>query len=937
MKHKFILFLSLLALAPAILFSVPSYYLPITVTQPDGSSLTIQLHGDEFFNYKTTVDGYLIQEGKDGLFYFASLDNEGQIVRTSVKAQNLEDRNQDLQIFVAELPTVTAYQDIIAATNQQKREAKQAAKAPQADRQKAYPLSGNPHSLVILVNFTDKNFVTPNPKQAFTNLLNQSGYSANGGTGSAKDYFSENSMGVFNPVFDVVGPYTLSNNMAFYGGNDTSGDDKNPRQMVIDACALAAADGVNFTQYDTDNDGFVDNVFIYYAGYNEAEGGPANTIWPHRWALGNYNTKFNGKIVFDYACTSELRGSFGSNMCGIGTFVHEFSHVLGLPDFYATDGSSHHTLYVWDVMDAGPYLNNGRTPPAYSALERFYLGWLTPTLLEVPQDVTLNKLTTSNQAYLISSSNTHNLKATNPNPTEYFLLENRQQSGWDAYLPGKGMMITQVVYNASKWINNTVNNTASAMGVDIIEADGIANTTTLAGDLFPGSTNKTSFYPTLRNGNDLNKPLFNIKESGGMISFKFSELLTPVAKPATEIGPTSFQANWTIVGNAEKYLLDVFQVHVNDTIYLTNYFERDMDLDTTAVITGVYPESPYYYRVKAVQGNIESLYSNTVEVVTAAYSIDMFSPTALEATEVNSNSFTANWDWEDFNFIPESYKLTVFTREVGDALDFDTNGFNGGELPDAWSGEFTYSADAGYYGSGIPAATIATAGEYVQTPMYSCDIKELNFWYRGKSTIGSNFKLHIAASEDGTNWNVFHTISPVATTAKSISLTENEIPANTKAVKFTFVRPSTSGTITIDDIEIGLDSFVDELLPNFTNKDVGLVTNYGVTDLEDEMDYYYYVVAVYDGNESAKSNVIHVQTSPISGLCYITDNGLQIIKQANGLELSIDNAETHELVVYSTTGQKIYATQLRQQAFIPLNSHGIYILQIGNEFVKVLY
>ena len=126
------------------------------------------------------------------------------------------------------------------------------------------------------------------------------------GTGSARDYFGDNSMGAFQPQFDVYGPYDLPNNMAYYGGN-SGGSDKNPRQMIIDACTLASNAGVDFTQYDTDNDGYVDNVFVYYAGYNEAEGASSNTIWPHRWVLANTSTKFNGKIVYDYACTSRIK------------------------------------------------------------------------------------------------------------------------------------------------------------------------------------------------------------------------------------------------------------------------------------------------------------------------------------------------------------------------------------------------------------------------------------------------------------------------------------------------------------------------------------------------------------------------------------------------------------------------------------------------------
>jgi len=333
--------------------------------------------------------------------------------------------------------------------------------------------------LVILVNFSDKDFITANPQTAFTDLLNQEGYSANGGTGSARDYFHDASNGLFNPQFDVAGPYTLPHNFAFYGENDTDDQDKNPRQMVIDACVLADASGVDFAQYDTDNDGYVDNIFIYYAGYNEAENAPANTIWPHRWSLSNYNTKFDGKIIFDYACTSELRGKSGSNMCGIGTFCHEFGHVLGLVDYYATNNSTHHTLSYWNIMDAGAYLNLGRTPPTYSAYDRFYLNWLIPIELKTKQEVTLDALTESNKSYIITQNGNHNLNGSNPDPTEFFTLENRQPKGWDTYLPGHGLIITRINYNASTWSSNTPNNDPLAMGVYIIEADEIPSDNSL--------------------------------------------------------------------------------------------------------------------------------------------------------------------------------------------------------------------------------------------------------------------------------------------------------------------------------------------------------------------------------------------------------------------------------------------------------------------------
>jgi immune inhibitor A len=564
MKKAFanILTMIVLLFSTTQIFAIPATPYPITITQPDGSVLKIHLRGDEFFNYKTTLDGYPLVPDANGMLTYAQLDINGHLTSTNIRASNIEKRSALEKSTISRLSTNFNFTKQLQA-NRSKRLA-----APAAFKtigKKDYPLTGSPKSIVILVNFSDVSFVTPNTNTAFTNLLNQNGYSTNGGTGSANNYFKDNSMGVFSPEFDVVGPFTLPGTMASYGKNDASGNDINPQQMVIDACTLAASQGgVDFSQYDTDKNGIVDNVFIYYAGYNEAEGGPANSVWPHRWSLNDNNTKFNGVSIYGYACTSELRGNSGSNMCGIGTFCHEFGHVLGLDDMYNTNNNyTYNTLSFWDIMDSGPYLNLGRTPCGYSSYERFFLNWLIPIELKTPRNYTLDTLATSNTTFLISQAGNHNLTLANdPTSPEYFLLENRQRKGWDYYLPGHGMLVTHIYYDASTWLSNTPNNDPKAMGVDIIEADGVASDANLSGDPFPGTSNVSSFSPTLRSGTVLPKPLTAITETKGKINFKFMggsmTIVPPVAVDATDTTYTSFVANWEPVQSATGYYLTVY-------------------------------------------------------------------------------------------------------------------------------------------------------------------------------------------------------------------------------------------------------------------------------------------------------------------------------------------------------------------------------------------
>jgi M6 family metalloprotease-like protein len=455
--------LILLANCMQTVFAIRANPSPVVVTQPDGTMLTIRIHGDEFGHFRTTNDGYLISQNEKG-YYIYNLSNSTITDKTvQIVARDISKRSVSDQRLLLSVPKA----DVTALFSSKAQPVKSSGIQRSTTLRKAFPVTGTPKSLVILVNFSDKSYVVPTPQTAFTNLLNQSGYSANGGTGSARDYFMAASLGKFAPQFDVVGPYTLPNTLDYYGENDASKNDKNPQQMIIDACTQANANGVDFTQYDTDNDGMVDNIFVYYAGYNEAEGGAANTIWPHRWSLANFNNKFDDKIVYDYACTSELNSNSGSNMCGIGTFSHEFGHVLGLPDYYHTADASGNksSLDYWHIMDAGAYNNKGRTPPTYTAYDRFYLGWFTPQEINTANNYTLLPLyqgtttpaNTDQQAYILSAA-THNLNGVNPSPSEFFMVEYRKKTGWDAYLPGEGMLIWHVDYDANAWADNSPNN-----------------------------------------------------------------------------------------------------------------------------------------------------------------------------------------------------------------------------------------------------------------------------------------------------------------------------------------------------------------------------------------------------------------------------------------------------------------------------------------------
>ena len=485
--------LSILALICAIttaVWAVPARRGGIIITQPDGSELTVYQHGDEHFHWTTNEKGEWISLDKDGFY-------------RKVEALNAE----EIQARRMASPKHITY--------------------------RATPLNIAPRGLVILVNFKDLAFETS--KEEMDSMLTGQNYTRDytytyrgkkynvTSQGSARQYFEDASFGQYNLQLDVVGPVTVSKNMADYGGNNSYGSDKNPEGMIKEACELVN-DSVDYTHYDNDNDGYVDFVYVIYAGYGEADGGDANTIWPHAWYLysaAGKRCQLDGKVVDLYACGNEM-DFYTKHHTGIGTFCHEFSHVLGLPDLYDTNQDQPHgqkTMGSWSILDYGPDNNEGNTPPMYSAYERFFMGWLTPRLITEPEDVVLEELNSKQEALLISTTDQHNLIGNDPNPTKFYLLENRQQEGWDTYLPGHGMMLTYVQYTYNKWYQNTVNNTAKSMGVDLIEADGKTPTSTQNGydgkakDLFPaGATAYTKIE---------NHAIEEIEEVDGVITFKY--------------------------------------------------------------------------------------------------------------------------------------------------------------------------------------------------------------------------------------------------------------------------------------------------------------------------------------------------------------------------------------------------------------------------------
>lgn len=485
--------------------------------QPDGTVVSIRLEGSYGNHRAYSSDGYLLTTDEEGYYVFADCGADGLPVSTGIRAVNPEMRTPEIKSAISLLDQ-SRISDAFVRRNAVGKQNKMPVRKGPGLFSTHFPSKGEQKTIVILVNFSNKAFELEDPLDFYTRQLNEEGFSDYGGTGSARDFFVDNSYGQFLPTFDVYGPVTLTHPVSYYGTNDTWGNDKRAHEMIIEACQLLD-DEIDFSQYDRNGDGVIDNVYVYYAGYGEADNGGATTIWPHSYDIMYADPSkeyyFDGVQLNHYACSNEVDHDTKAP-AGIGTITHEFSHVMGLPDLYDTDNSGTFTPGEWNILDVGSYNNNSCTPPNYSSFERYALDWMEPTLLTSPGEYSLDELSASNQAFIIPTENDN----------EYYLLENRQLIGNDAYIPGHGMIVWHIDFVQDIWDYNIVNNSSKHQYVDLVEADDIRSNKTRAGDSFPGTEGITSFgaetKPALLSWNNVSPgiDITDIAESeDGIITF----------------------------------------------------------------------------------------------------------------------------------------------------------------------------------------------------------------------------------------------------------------------------------------------------------------------------------------------------------------------------------------------------------------------------------
>ena len=565
-------------------FAAKAHTALTTITQSDGSQLTIRLHGDEHYSwYSTTDDVLLVQVGKN--YYVAQVEEDGTLKATPQLAHNAGKRgtveeqvinNQNKEKFLNSLNTEP-----------------QALAKPFGEVYPAYfPHTGSPKALVILVEFQDVKFKTSDPVATFTHYLKgaegeaapeaNNAYVTQGmvNYGSVSQYFNDMSQGQFKPQFDIVGPVTVSKNSAYYGGNIGKATDVNFAQMIAEACK-SVSDKVNFADYDQNNDDYVDLVYVIYAGYSESiNGNSSDCLWPKSGTNAFYEPgtnnllKLNGKRICRYGINNELNATPSDwidgkpLLNGIGLFCHEFSHTMGLPDLYPTVEASrvdNQNPEYWDLMDGGEYTYSGYFPTPYSPWEMDVMGWTTPVELgEEAKQVILNSYASDRKAYKIYGEN-----------DEYLLIQNIQTDGWwrgiTKAFKTTGMLVWRIDYPyTTVSLDNRLNNEIGKPNVMIVPADGYViseyNVTdddeskakykaSLKADPFPGANNVTELLSVKLNKSTLEKPFYNIKETDdGVITFDYLKdyatgIDQTLADKETEKNQSIFSLDGRYLGN----------------------------------------------------------------------------------------------------------------------------------------------------------------------------------------------------------------------------------------------------------------------------------------------------------------------------------------------------------------------------------------------------
>lgn len=608
MRNRYILSLAALAL-PLMVSARPAYPGLMELRNADGSVVEGYLYGDASFNWAVSADGQSLLENVNGKWVPA--------VR---EGRRLAPQSSDIDLLRSE----TAQLDCEIGGCSVSHPGKQRMAQLDAEGRTSFPTVGDDvHSMVVLIEYADTKFTVPNIKEAINKMCNEVGYSDYGSKGSARDYYAASSNGKFQPTFDIYGPVTVSHNSEYYvgAGSGMVGEGSNAYfgYAIQEALEKLHESGeVDFSKYDYDEDGLIDNIFFFYAGHGQADTGDPTTIWPHQsdWLRYTYDFTLNlPRISYDgvefrtYACSNELLGkkilpNGGSQpyLDGIGAFVHEFGHVLGLPDTYSTTSDNTPTPGYWDVMAQGTYNDYSTRPPLLNGYEQWVCRWAEYIDLKEPGHYEVPSMSC---AYAEGKEPVlYRMRLNRPGSSstyypEYFVFETHTKDYWDTEVADEGMMIYHVDYNKTVWMNNQVNVNGRSRFIYM--------TTSKGSPVFPGTSYPvTSMYP----GSETWLPIATVGASSENVftnisfdaekkvaSFDFNLASQPtdatVMLPVSNVDPSrrAFTLSWEPLEGMTNYYLTLRRKNsAGSAMEIANgYNETDLGNVTSIRIQNISP------------------------------------------------------------------------------------------------------------------------------------------------------------------------------------------------------------------------------------------------------------------------------------------------------------------------------------------------------------
>lgn len=823
--------------------------------------------------------------------------------------------------------------------------------------------------LVIIVNFQDTKFTQgkDDPNALITEMLNGEDFTYQNATGSANNFYRTVSAGQFNPHFDIYGPvqlsgrsvdyvspsYTPETNPDGYYFDETSGTyvQKYPASRAVEEAILSLKDEVDFSQYDSNNDGYVDFVYMFYAGKGATTGGNRNTtIWPHAFTLTaglGAPIELDGVKIDRYACSAEL----GSNnrLSGIGTFCHEFGHVLGLPDVYDTahNGSvnANFTAGPFSCMDSGNYNNNEHTPPFFSSYEQYSLEWMLPTTVTGGGHFTMLPMTARKFAYKFDTSN----------PQEYFLVEARDKSSLDYYLPCHGLAVWHIDFNLDIWNKNTPNNNDEHQRIDLIEADNDRNASSRDGDLFPGLYGICSFTENISpafkdwsnrtTGYRLTEISRNMDGTVSFFcdSFAGNEMENSViAVPALELvesTPNSLTVRFPAIENADQYYVSAFPKAEFDGTFIEKYVEgfyylpvEAEDGFVTVTISGLTEGETYGVLAYAANS------ANASRMLSPLYASAMSASFENAKTDVYATATADETPGTLISWVPvpeaTGYELTVVRRSAAapeEEIAPEYVDFKGMKMPEDWSYDGTYDNRAKYCGVAAPSVQLAHSGAYLRSGIYEKQIKSISFWARNRYDEDLCHLDVYGISKDG-DMKLVTTITDLDNNGKIHTV---DFPAECNGFNMVYFFTSTGLDCNIDDINIEFaDAFVDLPVADIEISPV-TETMSVVTGLESDTQYVAYVTPLRGEEKGLRSHevIFTPSTLAVSGVDEVIDseNDGAAFALVDGTIVSAADAPYS---VYTVDGTCIAAGV---KGSFTLPARGLYIVAASGKSCKICW